>query len=189
MGKVTKVRRALLCVAAACVMVFGLTALAGCGANEEEQVRQQVAADLDAIKNLDDAMVQEVVAAAAEEGVDEAYEMFGITTEDVVRAYLDGFDYTIDSVTVDGDTAQVTVTMTMKSEADVTSAMNEWASGIDTAEIIATGDLTFLGEGMIDAIGAVESTPQEPVTVEYVKADGAWAAASNIDSSIAGAVL
>ena len=189
MGKVTKVRRALLCVVAACVMVFGLTALAGCGANEEEQVRQQVTADLDAIKNLDDAMVQEVVAAAADEGVDEAYEMFGITTEDVVRAYLDGFDYTIDGVTIDGDTAQVTVTMTMKSEADVTSALETMFNNLDMAEVIEAGDFEFLGSHMIDTINAVESTPQEPVTVEYVKADGAWAAASNIDSSIAGAVL
>ena len=73
-------------------------------------MRQGVADELERLKTHDEALLDEL---AADSGVDQLA-TYGIDAKSFIAAYLDGFDYRIDEVKVDGDSATATVVLTCK---------------------------------------------------------------------------
>lgn len=166
------IKKIVLSTIVAAALAFGAVAMVGCGgSNPEQEVRAAATADLDLLKNMDDAVVSQM-AGVANESDAQMFELVGLTPEDVIRAYLEGFDYTIDEVTVDGDTAQVTATLTVRSSSDLTSAMNGVYDTIDYTALFETGDMTVVGDALLEAIASVEPTPQASETVTYENVDG-----------------
>ncbi len=100
-----------LTAALSATMLVGLTACGGESA--EDVIRKGVTEELESIKNLDQAALDEIMAGAgaADAGLDE----YGIDMEEFCRTWLEGFDYSVDNVTVDGENATATVTITCKS--------------------------------------------------------------------------
>ena len=85
------------CLAAVALSV-GALSLGACGPSAEEVVRQGVADELERLKTHDEALLDEL---AADSGVDQLA-TYGIDAKSFIAAYLDGFDYRIDEVKVDG---------------------------------------------------------------------------------------
>lgn len=188
MGKATMGRIAI-CIALAVSCAFGV-ALTGCS-NAEEEVRNQVASELDAVKELDDETVEMLLSSVSSEDLS-ILESVGLGGSDFVRAYLDGFDYSIEAVDVEGDTAQVTLTLTCKTYADLQSALEAAVTDDLVTEIVATGDMTAVGRAMLDAISAVGPRQSEPAVIECTRVDGQWecseSAAEVVEGLMTGAV-
>ena len=83
-----------------------------------------------------------------------------------MKAYFGGFDYVIDDVTVDGDTATATVTLTCKSFDDYMNAVTDVAMS-------ASSD-TDLGAAIIEAVNAIEPVQIDPIEIPYEKVDNTW---------------
>ena len=95
------------------MLSIGMVGLAGCsgGASDEEAIRASLASELDSIKNIDDAFVNEF-----SESIDMSQlSVYGIDGVEFMKSYLSGFDYAIDSINVDGDSATAQITLTCKS--------------------------------------------------------------------------
>lgn len=171
------------------LLAFGGVALVGCGPSAEEVVREGVAGELDSLKNLDEARMAELV-----EDVDAAeLSAFGIEPKEFLAAYLDGFDYRIDDVTVDGDTAKATVVLTSKSFAAYTEEL-EKASEALGAEV-AGGEMgedevnQRIGQAVMDALSAVPATETEPVELSFTLEGNTWTPTADAENAIANALF
>ena len=154
-------------VAIACVFTL---ILSGCGgANAEDLIRE----DLDSF--LAEENVGEMMITNVDEQLGEDLSDFGVTNEEFTDGFLDGYAYEIGDIEVDGDSAMVEVTLTMKSATDV---MNEWTTdiyNIDFNSVSGEEELyQMAGEMLMDALNNAEPIT-ETGNVEYVKnADGDW---------------
>ena len=100
-------------LAALLALSIGMVGLAGCssGTSDEDAIRASLSSELDSIKNIDDAFVNEF-----SESIDMSQlSVYGIDGVEFMKSYLSGFDYTIDSINVDGDSATAQITLTCKS--------------------------------------------------------------------------
>lgn len=113
-----------LLVAGCCML------LAGCAEeNSEEAVRKVVTEELDQVKNIDEAAIEELAGDSSEF---QELETYGITATDAYNAVFSDFDYQIESVEVDGDTATVGVKFTTKDFTKFQSALTEAAQKAST---------------------------------------------------------
>lgn len=99
-----KVATAALAVALAVVPAVGLV---GCGGNPADQVKSVVTSNFDQIKSLDAEAIDEL---GSMDELKELETTYGISSERLIKAFYGHFDYTVDSVEVDGDTATVKIT-------------------------------------------------------------------------------
>ena len=126
-----RVLKVLTCsITAVLALSVGLVLGACSGPSPEEAIREDLTANLDRVKELDDATVEELVGSMGTLGL----ETYGIEASDVVRSLLDGFDYTIDDITVDdeGTSAVASVSVTCKSASDFTERINQAATDLAT---------------------------------------------------------
>lgn len=177
----------------AAVLGIGLLSLVGCGSSQqsdEELVRSSLSSELDSIKNLDEKFVNEI-----SEAVDMSrLSLYGIDGMEFMRSYLEGFDYSIDSVTVDGETAQAQLTLTCKSYTGYQKALQAAVDNItanpDEIAGLSNDDINKkIGEIVIQSLDGVELKPTEPVTINYTKVDDTWEAASSTSGDIAAALM
>lgn len=158
------------------VLAFSGLALFGCGGTSDEQmVRDAVSAELDSIKNITD----ESVAAFTEGAGENAFADYGVSNEQFMTEYFAGFDYSIDSVTVEGDVATVEVSMTMRTMTDfeeaLTTKTEEFVASDEMLSIESEDELNQkIGELLIDSVKATELQQLGPVTITYNKVDGQW---------------
>ena len=174
-------------------LMLSLIALPGCGSgqqSDEEAVRNSLSAELDSIKNLDEKFVNEI-----SEAIDMSrLSLYGINGMDFMRSYLDGFDYTIDSVTVNEGTAQAQITLTCKSYTGYQKALQAAVDNItaNPEELagMSNDDINKkIGEIVIQSLDGVELKPTEPITITYTKNDNTWEAASSTSGDIAAALM
>lgn len=177
----------------AAVLGIGLLSLVGCGSSQqsdEDLVRSSLSSELDSIKNLDEKFVNEI-----SEAVDMSrLSLYGIDGMEFMRSYLEGFDYSIDSVTVDGETAQAQLTLTCKSYTGYQKALQAAVDNItanpDEIAGLSNDDINKkIGEIVIQSLDGVELKPTEPVTINYTKVDDTWEAASSTSGDIAAALM
>ncbi|MDO4443357.1 MAG: hypothetical protein Q4B69_05720 [Slackia sp.] len=172
-----KKRNAIAAICIAAMMAFG-AALAGCSAGPDpaEQVKADLAAQFDPVKNLDQAAVEELVAGL--EAANE-FETYGIDSAAYVNSMLSGFDYAIGDVAVaeDATSATATVSITCKSFTDAA----ERAATL-SEEFAASGaflDMSMdemnkkIGSIMMQAMDETEVKTTE-CTFEYRLTDDAW---------------
>lgn len=175
----------------ATAMVFTLGAFTGCsGQNDEQVIREALSKELDACKNLDDNAMQELI------GDMDLSELttYGINGTDFMKSYLEGFDYSIDSVTVDGDKAEAIVTLTCKSFSGFETALTSAAESI-VSDPTAYADMSMdelnqmLGTMVMDAINGVELAKTEPITISYTKSGNEWTPDSTASQNISSAMM
>lgn len=158
-----KIKKIVLVGAMAALLALGATALAGCGGKSDADViRESLTQELDQVKNLDDAFLNEVTASAETGGLDQ----FGIDAKELMKAYFGGFDYRIDDVTVEGDTAKATITLTCKSYQDYVDAITEAA--------LNSEDETAFGENIMEAVNAIQAREADPLELTYQKEGNTW---------------
>lgn len=170
--------KALACTLCATLALAGGLVLTGCaGADPEEAVRADLTTNLDQIKNLDEAAISEL----AEQMGDAGLEDYGIETTDLIASMAAGFDYTINSVTVDGDTATASVTVTCKSATELMDldydAMTE-----DLLEAVGSGEVdvsdeasvnAWTGEYLMGLLDALEPAEKD-LDLTYVNGSDGW---------------
>lgn len=171
-----KAALAVVAFVVACCCVF----LSGCAENSEEAARNAVTSELDQIKNVDAAAIEEIAGGSAEF---QALSTYGITANDAYEAIFSDFDYQIEGVKVDGDKATVSVKFTSKDLGQFQSALVAAAQQAST-----DGSLTGLsqtqmnekiGQLVIDTIKALPTTETDIVDFEVEKKNGKWQLADN----------
>ena len=179
-----RVLKVLTCsITAVLALSVGLVLGACSGPSPEEVIREDLTANLDRVKELDDATVEELVSSMGSLGL----ETYGIEASDVVRSLLDGFDYTIDDITVDdeGTSAVASVSVTCKSASDFTERINQAATDLATELMNDPSGLELLsdegalnariGEVVMETLDEVE-LQQTSIEIDYSKTDDGWTA-------------
>lgn len=118
---------------------------------------------------------------------------YGIDAKSFIAAYLDGFDYRIDEVKVDGDSATATVVLTCKKfdafAQALTEATTELAEDEQTAELDADQINEKVGQLVLEALGSVEPTESNPVELPFTRTDNAWGPASGAEQALSTALF
>lgn len=184
-----KAKRFVAALAAAMMLTFSAGTLFGCGQSDEDVIREALTSELEGIKNQDEAFM----ATMASDLDAEEFTTYGIDPQEFMAKYLTGFDYTIDSITVEDDTASAVVTMTCKSFSAYNDAIEAAAD-----DALATTDFSnmteadlnaFVGEVMMSALDGVEPVACAPVTIEYTLDGATWTPTAASEQVIAGAML
>ena len=176
---------AALCVAA--VMTLGM-ALAGCSAAPDpaEQIKANLAAQFDPVKNLDQAAIEELTAEI--EAANE-FETYGIDGAQYVESMLAGFDYEVKDVTVaeDETSAVATVAVTCKSFTDAaeraTKLSEELATSGELAGVSMDEMNKKIGAIMLQAMDETEAKTTE-CAFDYRLADDTWIIDKNAEQEI-----
>lgn len=168
------VSRFIAFAALCCALVFAGGALAACGPDHEQAIRDALTQELDSIKNLDDSFLSDL---ASDPDIAELSE-FGIDPTEFFTAYLAGFDYRIDDVTVDGETATATVVLTIKSFSQFNDAITANLDALVTDESLATMSeeelYSTVGQTVMDTLNSLEPVENAPITVTYELVDNTW---------------
>ena len=180
--------RAALAFALVAMCALLAVGLSACGSKAPEDViREGVTQELESIKNLDQAALDEILAGAGETATD--LEEYGISVEDFARAWLDGFDYAVNDVTVDGENATVAVDISCRS---LTGAMESWLTDIvsdDSLLDLTTEELnSYIGSSLIEAIGAA-SIETNSAELPYVLNGNTWEPGAGFDDALGQAFL
>ena len=129
---------------------------------------------------------------AADSGVDQLA-TYGIDAKSFIAAYLDGFDYRIDEVKVDGDSATATVVLTCKKFDAFAQALTEATTALaedgQTAELDADQINEKVGQLVLEALGSVEPTESNPVELPFTRTDNAWGPASGAEQALSTALF
>lgn len=174
--------RVLVCsLAAVLAVTCGLVLTACGGPSDEDAIRQDLTTQLDQVKNADEAVIQELIANADTS----SFEQMGVDPAEFIGAMLDGFDYSIDSVSVDGDTATASVTVTCKSMTTMQEdAMNAvYALVDDPSSLMGMSEdelMELAGQTMMDAIKGSE-THQSTYEFTYAKNGDTWTMQDSVD--------
>ena len=172
----------IACAMAACL---GLVACSS-GPTDEEVIKEGIASELDPIKNLDDATLDEILSEAGSEFA--MLESMGIDSKTLVKSYLDGFDYTIDSVEVDGDSAKATLTATCKSDAstkaeELAEAWGEQMTDEQLASMTQDDITAKIGEITMQAIDETQAIDM-PLVLTFTKNDNEWTPDADVLGSL-----
>ena len=192
----------LVVLAALLTLSIGMVGLAGCsgGTSDEDAIRASLASELDSIKNIDDAFVNEF-----SESIDMSQlSVYGIDGVEFMKSYLSGFDYAIDSINVDGDSATAQITLTCKSYTGYLQALQTAVDGVrglrpagdeapadpDALAALSNDEINQkIGEIVIGSLDGVELAATQPITITYTKVDGTWEPASSTSGDIAAALM
>ncbi len=96
--------------------------------------------------------------------------------QEYANALLDGFDYSIEDVTVNGKEATATIVMTQKDidETEAETIMEELANDPEFMAMSQDERKTAVSDRIFEYIESVEAAPQEPVTLEFVLNGNTW---------------
>ncbi|MGI6221553.1 MAG: hypothetical protein ACOYIP_06780 [Coriobacteriales bacterium] len=169
---------------AAAMLVLGLGLAAGCsqqsGGSEPTDdaalINEQITESFDAVKtqlsSVDNATLNSMFSS------DDlaSFEAMGLDGAEFVKELMNGFDYEVGDITVNGDVAEAAVTMKMKD-------LKEWMSAIEDGAIQLAMDnpgitqdemMAQMGPLMMDALQNIEGMVDIPITINAEKKNGEW---------------
>lgn len=117
--------------------------------------------------------------AGLESGSGGELDQLGISADEFADAYLDGYGYEVGTVTVDGDTAEVEVTVTIKSYAEIMSTFesnfNAWAESVDPSTVTSEDQVyQKAGEMLMAAAQAAEPQAYDATFTFTQDSGGVW---------------
>ena len=165
------------------VLVFSLGVMAGCSTpqDQEELIRTSLASELDQLKSADEDVMAELVS-SIEAGVGASnlaqLESMGLSSQSIVESMLEGFDYTIDNVTVDGDDAVAKVTVKAKNFSEFMTDISDVVTELmdDPSQLAGMSQdeiMTLVGDKVKDVLAnlpIVDST----IDLDYEKKGNVW---------------
>lgn len=168
-----KFGKSIAAVGVAAMMVFTLGAFTGCNANEanEEVIRESITEEFEPYKNHDSSVINQI---RSENAV--ALATIGIDGEEYAKALLDGFDYSIEDVTVDGKNASVTMVITQKDidEDEAEAIMTALAEDPSFASMSMDERKALISDKIFEYINSVDAAPQDPITIDFVLNGNTW---------------
>lgn len=173
----------------AIVLVIGSGLLYGCGQDDEELIRENIIGNLEKAKNHDvDFMAQLADSADFTE-----LRSFGIDPGEFLNIYLEGFDYRVEDVSVDGDTATVSLVLICRSFADYQNAFSNDVATLSEDESVTNMNSDELkaqiGPMMTRSLTEATIVETPPVTIDYRSIDGVWTVDDNAEKTIMQALL
>lgn len=137
-----------------------------------------IISDVDSYFEADDDMRSGFIA-GLESGSGGELDQLGISADEFADAYLDGYGYEVGTVTVDGDTAEVEVTVTIKSYAEIMSTFesnfNAWAESVDPSTITSENQVyQKAGEMLMEAAQAAEPEAYDATLTFTQDSGGVW---------------
>lgn len=119
------------------------------------------------------------ILAALQESGDQSFTALGITMDQFLETFLDGYDYEVGAVSVDGDTATVQLTLTVRPYdgivAEFQRRFQEWSQTVDPSTVTSEEQIyRFAGQLLLETVDetAVEDRAIEIVFVQ--DGDGVW---------------
>ena len=170
-------KRMFKTIPAALLTAACAVALTACGGpSPEEAATAAVTETLDAYKNREGETWEKFLADAEASNAD--LDDYGITTEEVIDIFLEGFDYEINEATADEDTATVDVTITAKKM----SSIAEEEVNKQLGELLSDPSVYSLPEEELKQevadvmLSIIETAPLEDtdVEIECTKDGDAW---------------
>ncbi len=185
-----KMKRMLAAVAASALLALSAGALAGCADNSEEVIRESLSEEIDQLKNPDEATLSELSSSMPASTLAQV----GLTPDELINALLDGFDGTVDSVTVNGNTAEAVLTLSSKNFDEVQTALMDLQSNMmDNAEELQSMSAdeikTWAGQQIMTTIQDSPVETHDPITVTYERNGNTWEPAAGAESEIYGALF
>lgn len=137
-----------------------------------------IISDVDSYFEADDDMRLGFIA-GLESGSGGELDQLGISADEFADAYLDGYGYEVGTVTVDGDTAEIEVTVTIKSYAEIMSTFesnfNAWAESVDPSTITSEDQVyQKAGEMLMAAAQAAEPEAYDATLTFSQDSSGVW---------------
>ena len=174
MGTVIKSRIWIVFVVFASALVMSFT-LIGCGGpSDEELITTAIDDEMGIVVNPS----EETVAMLAEEatsGAGSTFDTMGIDSTELVTSWIDGFSYTVGTISVDGDTATAEVAVTSKQLGPI---MMEWQTNFQ-ADVQSQGFTSmdevysYAGQTIMERINNA-SPVETTVTFELTKEGDEW---------------
>lgn len=163
-----------------CVLMLGIT---GCATDSESVIRDSIEQEFNSYKNADDLAMSRVATTAEKEGLTS----LGISSEDFAAAVLDGFDYEIKNININGSNATADVIIVSKSMSDFESKLSEAVQSFvasDSAQTM-TSDEKSQEIGNI-AMNAFEQTKviEEEVQLDFTLDGNTWTS-NNVSETLA----
>lgn len=149
--------------------------LFGCaGESDEELITKAIDDEMGIIVEPDDETI-EMLAEEATSGAGSTFETMGIDSTELVKSWIDGFGYTIGTITVDGDSATAEMTITSKQLGPI---MMDWQASFEenaTSQGFTSMDeiYAYAGQTIMDEINNA-SPVETTVTVEVNKDGDNW---------------
>lgn len=168
-------KRITITVLIALLSVFSFAALTGCASSSRDVLKQTVEQEFNSYKNHDDAVLEKIAKTAETGGLAE----LGISPSEFATQVLNGFDYTIDDIKIDGSTAHVTVTIVSKSSNDFQNKLNQgveqFVSNAASSTLTAEQKSTQIGDIAMNVLDNTE-TVEETVDLTFELEDSVWVA-------------
>ena len=173
-------KRIISATIASALLALTLCIACGCQPSNEDVIRDTVTQNFDAYKNLEDSVLSEIAAEAEEDGMSD----LGITGEEYASAVLDGFDYSINSITVNDKAATVSMTIVSKSKTDFYNKLNDAVSSFvadpATEELTADQKDTQIGTIAMQAFQDTE-TVSEDVELLFQLQGNTWVSVNSAE--------
>lgn len=137
-----------------------------------------IISDVDSYFEADDDMRSGFIA-GLEGGSGSELDQLGISADEFADAYLDGYGYEVGTVTVDGDTAEVEVTVTIKPYTEIMSTFESdfyaWAESVDPSTLTSEDQVyQKAGEMLMAAAQAAEPEAYEATLTFSQDSGGVW---------------
>jgi hypothetical protein len=169
MKSVKKVGVIILGALMACTLAFSLM---GC-ANDEQVIRDGLTEDLNEFNDPNSLLWKELITSSGSDLSD-----IGLGSQDLISAWTEGFSFEVGEITVDGDKADVAITITCKQLGTaVTTATEKIMSESASFENMTEEEITKkMGETILDELK--QSSPvTTDITIHCTKTGNEW----NID--------
>lgn len=185
-GKVSRI----IAMGLSLILMAGI--VTGCGekVSDEELIREAITEELDSIKNLEDETLEEM----GVEDLAEQLEPMGVDGEEFMKTYLDGFDYTVGDIKVDGEKATASITLKIKSFNSINTEMQNVSADMlgsadELAEMSEDELMVKMGEVIMGIIEKTELKETEPIEISYELKDKVWTATTESEQNITNAML
>ena len=173
----------ILAMALSAVLAMGtMFALAGCGPNDEQVIRDGIAQSLDAFKNPTKENIGPFVG-ELDETTMKQLDAAGVDIYEFIEHAFRGFDYTIGDIKVDGDSATADVTVTTinvgKITASALEAIQKDEKAMEEVQKLYQDSgqkaaMQHLIAYIYDAMDASTETTTHDATLKLTKTDNLW---------------
>jgi len=172
-------KKALLVIISV-IMAFTMTAaVVGCGKSDEQVIRKGISDELNQFKDVKSDIWKDTMA-----GITDTLANSGGDPEALITSWMDGFDYKIGAISVDGDKATVELTITCKQLYPALKAAQNTATNTPGVENMSVTDIQALliTEMSAELQNAIPVT--STVSVSYEKVNNEWSEVSGAEGEI-----
>ncbi len=164
-------------------MVLGVVALTSCD-TDERSIEDSLSQELDQIKNHDDDIVSKLIAESGAEALSD----YGISPDEFIDNYLDGFDFEIKGVETGDDEATARVVLICKSYAEFQKTFEKEALALADDKSLKNADESDInqkiGETALSVVSSLKPVDSDEIALTYERNNNTWAPVSDTEDAL-----